>query len=71
MVLPLHILGSRGDEDLRGLPLGFLFNPKTVKSQIQGGIYSVNMYFHEVKSTAHPPIIKALGHHSTDCILKR
>ena len=32
------------------------------------GIYE-NMYFHEVKSTAHPPIIGALGH-STDFIVK-
>ena len=30
----------------------------------------LNMYFHEVKSTAHPPIIGALGH-STDCIVKQ
>ena len=28
------------------------------------------MYFHGVKSTAHPPIIGALGH-STDCIVKQ
>ena len=26
-----------------------------------------NMYFHAVKSTAHPPFIGALGH-NTDCI---
>ena len=30
----------------------------------------INMYFHEVKSTAHPPIIGALGH-SNDCISKQ
>ena len=29
-----------------------------------------NMYFHGVKSTAHPPIIGTLGH-STDCIVKQ
>ena len=29
-----------------------------------------NMYFHAVKSTAHPPFIGALGH-STDCIVKQ
>ena len=28
------------------------------------------MYFHVVKSTAHPPFIGALGH-STDCIVKQ
>ena len=28
------------------------------------------MYFHAVKSTAHPPFIGALGH-STDCIVKQ
>ena len=28
------------------------------------------MYFHAVKSTAHPPFIEALGH-STDCIVKQ
>ena len=28
------------------------------------------MYFHEVKSTAHPPFIGALGH-STNCIVKQ
>ena len=27
-----------------------------------------NMYFHEVKSTAHPPIIGALGHTATALI---
>ena len=29
-----------------------------------------NMYFHAVKSTAHPPFIGAVGH-STDCIVKQ
>ena len=29
-----------------------------------------NMYFHAVKSTAHPPIIGALGH-CTDFIVKQ
>ena len=28
------------------------------------------MYFHAVKSTAHPPFIGVLGH-STDCIVKQ
>ena len=28
------------------------------------------MYFHAVKSTAHPPFIGALGH-NTDCIVKQ
>ena len=32
--------------------------------------FDVNMYFHAVKSTAHPPIIGALGR-STDYIVKQ
>ena len=31
---------------------------------------NTNMYFHGVKSTAHPPIKGALGH-STDCIVEQ
>ena len=33
-------------------------------------VIMVNMYFHAVKSTAHPPFIGALGH-SNDCIVKQ
>ena len=32
--------------------------------------YKINMYFHGVKSTAHPPIMGTLGH-STNFIVKQ
>ena len=46
-------------------------NPRHLKKNCQPIIANFkNMYFHAVKSTAHPPIIGALGH-STDFILKQ
>ena len=45
-----------------------------LKIQTVSGKYALgtinNMYFHGVKSTAHPPIIGILGH-STDFIVKK
>ena len=53
--------------DLEKVPLFVLL---ILQFNIYNAYIIYNMYFHAVKSTAHPPFIGALGH-STDCIVKQ
>ena len=53
-----------------GLLMAALGRAKNIGQRALTWMYHYNMYFHGVKSTAHPPIIGLLGY-STDSVVKQ